>query len=171
MILADVVKASEIWVPIVVAVASAVGGAIGLDIYLQIKNKGKKAKEKRKEEREEEFKSIAVPCIQDAIKPLTDDVAEVKKAVDNIADNELPLLKQANRDSLRNQLFASYRHCAKLGYRSVEDTTNWDAIYDSYVALGGNGFIHELRDKFHAIPLEDLSLMRSVINTRNNNQR
>ena len=167
MILAEVVKASEIWVPIVVAIGSAVGGAIGLDIYLHFKGKGKKAVERRKEERKEEFKEVVLPCIEEAIKPLSEEVSEVKKTVDTIAENELPLLKQANRDSLRNQLFASYRHCAKLGYRSVEDTTNWDAMYDSYIALGGNGFIPELHDKFHAIPLEDLALMKTVGNINN----
>jgi len=124
MVLAEVVKASEIWVPIVVAVASAVGGAMALDIYLHFKNKGKKAVEKRKEEKREEFKEIVVPCIEDAIKPLSDKLTDVEQKVDAMAESDLPLLKQANRDSLRNQLFASYRHCAKLGYRTIEDTQN-----------------------------------------------
>ena len=147
---------------IIISVASAVFGAIAVDLYVHFKNKSKKAIEKRKEEKKEEFKEIVMPCIKDAIKPLGDKMSDVEKKVDNMADNDLPLLKQANRDSLRNQLFASYRHCAKLGYRSVEDTTNWDAMYDSYLALGGNGFIPELHDKFHAIPLEDLALMKTV---------
>lgn len=41
-------------------------------------------------------------------------------------------------------------------------------MYDSYIALGGNGFIPELYTKFHAIPLEDLALMRAAVNTTNN---
>lgn len=147
---------------IFISVVSALGGAVVLDLYLHIKNRTKKAIDKRKKEKTEEYKEIVVPCIEDAIKPLNEKMTDVEAKVDIMATTDLPQLKQANRDSLRNQLFASYRHCAKLGYRSVEDTTNWDAMYESYVALGGNGFIHELRDKFHAIPLEDLALMKSA---------
>ena len=147
---------------IFISVVSALGGAIILDLYLHIKNRTKKAIERRKKEKTEEYKEIVVPCITDAIQPLNEKMSDVETKVDRMATTDLPQLKQANRDSLRNQLFASYRHCAKLGYRSVEDTTNWDAMYDSYVALGGKGFIHELRDKFHAIPLEDLALMKSA---------
>ena len=147
---------------IFISVVSALGGAVVLDLYLHIKNRTKKAIDRRKKEKTEEYKEIVVPCIEDAIKPLNEKMTDVEAKVDIMATTDLPQLKQANRDSLRNQLFASYRHCAKLGYRSVEDTTNWDAMYESYVALGGNGFIHELRDKFHAIPLEDLALMKSA---------
>lgn len=156
---------------ILIAVASTVLGVAGTDLYVHFKNKTKKAVEKRKNEKKEEFKEVVMPCITEAIQPLSDKLTDVERKVDNIADNDLPLLKQANRDSLRNQLFASYRHCAKLGYRSVEDTTNWDAMYDSYIALGGNGFIPELYTKFHAIPLEDLALMRAAVNTTNNNKK
>jgi hypothetical protein len=106
----------------VIAVASSVFGAMVLDIYLHFKNKGKKAIEKRKKEKQDEFKEVVVPCIEDAIKPLSDKLSDVEQKVDAMAGNDLPLLKQANRDSLRNQLFASYRHCAKLGYRTIEDT-------------------------------------------------
>ena len=159
----EAVQASEIWVPIVVALASAVGGAIGLDIYLHFKNKGKKAIERRKKEKQEEFKEVVVPCIEEAIKPLNDKMGDVEQKVDAMAGQDLPLLKQANRDSLRNQLFASYRHCAKLGFRTIEDTNNWEAMYESYIALGGNGFMPEIKEKFMKIPLEDLALLKTVV--------
>ena len=109
---------------IFISVMSALGGAVVLDLYLHFKNKTKKAIDKHKQEKTEEYKAIVVPCITEAIQPLNDKLSDVEKKVDTIADTDLPQLKQANRDSLRNQLFASYRHCAKLGYRSVEDTTN-----------------------------------------------
>ena len=42
-------------------------------------------------------------------------------------------------------------------------------MYDSYIALGGNGFMPEIKAKFEKIPLEDLALMRTVAN--NNKKR
>ena len=114
----------EILVTILIAAATALAGAIAVDIYVHLKNKSKKAMERHKKEKQEEFKEIVVPCIEEAIKPLSDKMTDVEEKVDSMAENDLPLLKQANRDSLRNQLFASYRHCAKLGFRTMEDTKN-----------------------------------------------
>jgi len=106
-----------------------------------------------------------VPCIQNAIKPLGDQIAGVEKDVQAMKNVDLPMLKQANRDSLRNQLFASYRHCVKVGYRTLEDTENWEYMYNSYIDLGGNGFIPTLREQFLRIPMEDFGVLK-VTNTK-----
>jgi len=161
----------EILVTILIAAATALAGAIAVDIYVHLKNKSKKAMERHKKEKQEEFKEIVVPCIEEAIKPLSDKMTDVEEKVDSMAENDLPLLKQANRDSLRNQLFASYRHCAKLGFRTMEDTKNWEAMYDSYVALGGNGFMPEIKEKFMKIPLEDLALLKTVVRPQNTTKK
>ena len=170
MILADIWQ-NPVFVPIFISVVSGLLGAIILDIYIHIKKGTKKAVERRKKEKQDEFKEIVVPCIEEAIKPLSDKMTVVEKKVDTIAENDLPVLKQANRDSLRNQLFASYRYCRKTGFRSIEDTKNWESMYESYIALGGNGFIPELKTKFEAIPLEDLSLLKVVVNEQTKKQQ
>ena len=169
MILVEAVKASEIWVPIVVAIASAVGGAIGLDIYLHIKNRGKKAVERKKKERQEEMKEAIMPCIEEAIKPMSDKIDDIDKDVQEVKNVDLPMLKNANRDSLRNQLFAAYRHCDKIGYRTTEDTENFLHMKESYEKLGGNGVIADIHEQFMNLPLENLESVK--YRTQQNNKK
>ena len=112
----------DIATTIIVSVACTILGAIAADIYIRIKARTKKAIEKRKKERQEEFKDSILPCITDAIKPLSEKIDSLEVEIKSVKDTDLPILKRANRDSLRNQLFASFRHCDKVGYRTIEDT-------------------------------------------------
>lgn len=146
----------EAWITILIAVASTVLGVVATDIYLRIKNKTKKAIEKRKQEKQDEFKEIVVPCIKEAIQPLETKINDVETSMNTVTQTDLPMLKRANRDSLRNQLFASFRHCDKVGYRTLEDTQSWEFMYASYLELGGNSFIPTLHDQFLALPLETM---------------
>ena len=44
-------------------------------------------------------------------------------------------------------------------------------MYDSYVALGGNGFMPEIKEKFMKIPLEDLALLKTVVRPQNTTKK
>jgi hypothetical protein len=145
---------------ILVSVASAILGAAGVDLYIHFKNKTKKAIEKKKKEHREELKEALLPCIAEAIKPMSDKLDDIDKDVQEIKNEDLPMLKNANRDSLRNQLFAAYRHCDKIGYRTTEDTENFLHMKDSYESLGGNGVIADIHKQFMNLPLENLESVK-----------
>ena len=154
---------------ILVSVASAILGAAGVDLYIHCKNKTKRAIEKKKKERQDEMKEAILPCIEEAIKPMSDKIDTVEKDVQEIKNDDLPKLKMANRDSLRNQLFATYRHCDKIGYRTTEDTENFLHMKDSYEKLGGNGVIADIHEQFMNLPLENLESVK--YKAQQNNKR
>lgn len=145
---------------ILISVASAILGAAGVDLYVHFKNKTKKAIEKHKKERQEELKEALMPCIEEAIKPVSDKIDDIDKDVQQLKNEDLPMLKNANRDSLRNQLFAAYRHCDKIGYRTTEDTENFLHMKESYEKLGGNGVIADIHAQFMNLPLENLESVK-----------
>ena len=145
---------------ILVSVASAILGAAGVDLYIHFKNKTKKSIERRKKEHQEEMKEAILPCIQEAIKPIGDKIDDIDNDVREIKNSDIPMLKNANRDSLRNQLFAAYRHCDKIGYRTTEDTENFLHMKESYEKLGGNGVITDIHTQFMNLPLENLESVK-----------
>lgn len=147
-------------VTIIVSVACTVLGAVAVDLYVHFKNKTKKAIEKHKKERQEELKEALMPCIEEAIKPVSDKIDDIDKDVQQLKNEDLPMLKNANRDSLRNQLFAAYRHCDKIGYRTTEDTENFLHMKESYERLGGNGVIADIHAQFMNLPLENLESVK-----------
>lgn len=147
-------------VTIIVSVACAVLGAVATDLYVHFKNKTKKAIEKHKKERQAELKEALMPCIEEAIKPVSDKIDAIDTDVREIKNNDIPMLKNANRDSLRNQLFAAYRHCDKIGYRTTEDTENFLHMKESYEKLGGNGVIADIHRQFMNLPLENLESVK-----------
>ncbi len=151
---------TSILITILVSVASAVLGVAGTDLYVHIKNRTKKAIDRKKKERQEELEESLVPCIEKAIKPLSDKIDSMDQDVQEVKNVDLPMLKNANRDSLRNQLFAAYRHCDKIGYRTTEDTENFLHMKDSYESLGGNGVIADIHRQFMNLPLENLESVK-----------
>lgn len=136
--------------------AGAVISAIAVDIYVHVKNKTKKAIAKKKKQQQEELKEALMPCIEDVIKPISDKIDDIDKDVQQLKNVDLPMIKNADRDSLRNQLFAAYRHCDKQRYRTVEDTENFLHMKESYERLGGNGVIADIHNQFMNLPLENL---------------
>jgi hypothetical protein len=59
-------------------------------------------------------------------------------------------VSEGTKNSLRNDLLKYYYDCLKKGYRSEKDTHNFEGMYTSYIALGGNSFIKdEIYPKFH----------------------
>jgi len=134
------------WWEILLTALGALAGAILVDIFVHIKSSSKKYVEKRKREEEAEHRAI----IEDVLK---EQLVDIKQDLHSIKAEDLPALKEAVCDSLRNQLLAVYRHCEKLGYRTYEDSQNWEYMYASYIKLGGNTFIIALHDDFNELEL------------------
>ena len=151
---------SDALIGILIGAATAVVGAIAVDIYIHFKNKTKKAIARKKKQQQEELKEALMPCIEEVIKPISDKIDDIDKDVQAVKNEDLPVLKNANRDSLRNQLFAAYRHCDKIGYRTTEDTENFLHMKDSYEKLGGNGVITDIHNQFMNLPLENLESVK-----------
>ena len=138
---------------IIVSVASAIFGALAVDIYARVKAGSKKIMKKAKQEKDQELRQTITETLTAAFEPIREDIAIVKRDLNEIVTEDLPQLKRATRDSLRNQLLAVYRHCEKYGGRTLEDTENFEYMFKSYEALGGNSFITTVRDSFLNLPM------------------
>ena len=158
MLLAASSLSIEALTGIVAAVAGAVLSAIFVDIYVKIKATSKKAKERKRHEEEEEFREIITESLDKSLQPIETEISNVAKEVETVKNDvqtiknkDIDLLKTANCDSLRNQLLAVYRHCKKQGYRTEQDVENFEYMYRSYKALGGNSFIVTIHNEFNEI--------------------
>lgn len=121
---------------IFIAVMSTLLGAIALDTYSRLKARSKKVLEKKKAEEDERFKKL--------IEPLQAELSKVSGDLKNISEGV--------RDSLRNQLHTLYKHCLKVGFRTSEDTQNFEHMFESYTKLGGNGYMVTVHTSFLALP-------------------
>lgn len=55
---------------------------------------------------------------------------------------------QADRDMLRDAMLRTYHNCYEVkGWISVNDLESFQHMYDSYIALGGNGMMPSVREK------------------------
>jgi len=80
------------------------------------------------------------------------EILAVKKEVTTIKKEDIKLLAAANRDSLRNQLLTVFRECQAKGYKTTEDIRNFEYMFDSYKALGGNSFMIDIAKQMEHIP-------------------
>ena len=53
---------------------------------------------------------------------------------------------------LRDRLLQGYRHYLEKGYADYEDRENLENIFVQYHALGANGIMDDLRERFRALP-------------------
>lgn len=99
------------------------------------------------EQRKAELKRERQEEIKAAIK---EELAPIKKKQEEM-DDSLELLKDGNKCSLRDRLLYSYKMCSEQGYRTTEETQNWEKMYDVYDKLKGNSFVHDLKNQFESI--------------------
>lgn len=60
---------------------------------------------------------------------------------------------QADRDMLRDAMLRTYHNCYEVkGWISMNDLESFQHMYDSYIALGGNGMIPSVREKIMGLP-------------------
>mgnify|MGYP006956018573 CR=1 FL=1 len=55
---------------------------------------------------------------------------------------------------LRDRLLWSYNHYNEKGYAPIYAKENFENMYQQYHALGANGVMDEVYEKFKALPLE-----------------
>ena len=54
---------------------------------------------------------------------------------------------------LRDRLLQGYRHGLDKGFAEYDDRENMENIYTQYHALGANGVMDDMRDKFRSLPM------------------
>lgn len=57
---------------------------------------------------------------------------------------------------LRDRLLQSYRYFSGKGYAEPEDRTNFENMWKQYEALGENGVMEDIHNKFMALPVYEL---------------
>lgn len=57
---------------------------------------------------------------------------------------------------LRDRLIQTYNHYNDKGYAPIYAKENFENMYNQYHALGKNGVMDEIHEKFKALPLEPL---------------
>ena len=70
-------------------------------------------------------------------------------------NDESDAIKLGIQALLRDRLLESYRFCKRNGYASDSDRRNFNNMYLQYHALGANGVMDDVRDKFFALPIGD----------------
>ena len=63
-------------------------------------------------------------------------------------------IKRGVQALLRDRLLQGYKHYRAQGYADEDDRSNLDNIYIQYHALGKNGVMDDLHNKFLKLPIE-----------------
>lgn len=131
---------------------TALFGAILVDIYTRIKQGSKKIVEKKKAENKADLTATIKEIVKDELQPVKQSMTDIKNEITIIKVEDIKLLRAANRDSLRNQLLVVFRECQSKGYKTVEDTRNFEYMFESYKNLGGNSFMLDIAEQMKHIP-------------------
>ena len=67
---------------------------------------------------------------------------------------QVKAIKKGVQALLRDRLLNGYKHFRAVGYADEDDRSNLENIYVQYHALGANGMMDDLRNKFLALPVE-----------------
>ena len=123
------------------------------DIYSRAKLNGKKYKEHKKAEEDVRLKKIVTEVMQKENQDIKKDIEETKQIICDIKSDDIDILKKANRDSLRNQLYDMYDRC--IEYKTNSDIENEAEMFDSYKRLKGNHGCDDRHELFKKLPTED----------------
>lgn len=64
-------------------------------------------------------------------------------------------IKKGLQAMLRDRLYQLYRYCKNNGKASHFDRENFNNMYVQYHALGANGVMDNVHDKFFKLPIDD----------------
>ena len=67
---------------------------------------------------------------------------------------QIRAVKKGVQALLRDRLIQGYKHYRDLGYADEDDRANLENVYVQYHALGANGVMDDLRNKFLSLPVE-----------------
>ena len=67
-------------------------------------------------------------------------------------------VKRGIQALLRDRLIQGYKYYSHQGFAEIDDRSNLENVYQQYHALGANGVMDDLRNKFLALPIENPQL-------------
>lgn len=139
----------ELWYAIITTCGTTLAGALVADIIVRVKTSGKKYINRRKAEQRGEI----IDIFTEATRPLKDDLNKVNEQLDDLIRTDLHILKKANRDSIRTQLYEIYDRCEL--YKTTNDIETESELFDSYKALMGNHGCDARHDRFIKLPIKE----------------
>jgi hypothetical protein len=136
------------WISLAALIVSCLGiPTLATLLVTDIHNKKKEDSKQAKDSKKKELMDGVREVVKEEVKPITDDVKDIKK--------QLELSSAGTLASLRNDLLIQYRSCCDKGYRTNEDIKNWQDMLEAYHNLGGNSFITELNVLFGKLMSEE----------------
>ena len=139
----------ELLIAIFTTCCTTLAGILITDIVVRLKTGGKKYRDRRKAEQRKEI----IDIFAEATKPLQTDLDSVNKKIDTLMSTDLKILKKANRDSIRTQLYEIYDRCEV--YRTNNDIETESELFDSYKALKGNHGCDARHERFTNLPTKE----------------
>lgn len=91
--------------------------------------------------------------IVDKITELDKEVKSTQVKVDEVTNIGLQN-KKSNKSLISYRLHKDFGEAIERGYTTIEDFEELSGLYTSYRALGGNGKISALYDKFRKLPIK-----------------
>lgn len=67
---------------------------------------------------------------------------------------QIRAIKRGVQALLRDRLMAGYKFYRAQGFADEDDRSNLENVYQQYHALGANGVMDDLRDKFLNLPVD-----------------
>lgn len=139
----------ELWQAVLTTCCTTLAGVLVTDIIVRIKTSGKKYRNRKKEEQRQEI----IDIFKDAMGPIKEELKEVNQKIDSLTSGDLKVLKKANRDSIRTQLYDIYDKCTIYKTRNDMDTES--ELFDSYKALKGNHGCDARHERFVSLPIKE----------------
>ncbi len=179
IIATDVVKLSEIWVPIIVQLVITSGAIFGSAGFWQWKS----AREQAKRDAESKKTGIEnkVSILSEHVMACNDKIDSLSAGLQEIKD-DVVLLQAANEETvkyreardkqdaeslkaqraviesmkglLRDRLLEVYKSCTEKGYYSREERETYGELFKCYESepFDGNGIMHQLQPIMKALP-------------------
>ena len=69
--------------------------------------------------------------------------------------NDLVLLKTALQSQMRERLRQKYYENMRVGFVTIDDREDFEAMYQQYHSLGGNGYLTRCYEEYMNLPIED----------------
>ncbi len=125
----------------IAAISTAIGGVLSA-IIVNLANRKDKANEYRDKK------------MEGGLNELGDMIQGVQDTISNIATNT-DLIKDGTKKTQRYRLFHDLKAELMQGYTTLEKYRELSILFESYKALGGNGEIEKLFDKYELLPTKE----------------
>lgn len=139
------------WYSILTSVLTvlAVPTLFGL-VWKDIHDRRKENNSANKRRKEQENLNNMRKVIKEENEPLREDIQKISSSMDDLRNSDITLL--------RDRMKCSLNFCKNQGYKTTTDMANWNEMYGSYKALGGNHFkeyVNAWKEEMESLPLEN----------------